>query len=144
MTFSRPAFFMLLLFIVSIPFIGQTLWWLAHSQRTMGVMWYQGKSYTGQLIHEYSAIKFTTATDTSWFNTSDNIIFKPGEQVPVRYQVKNHADAKVDMFIEIWGNAVVYGGELALIIVFIFLHPSIIPRKSKIKLSSTKPFVQTV
>ena len=107
-------------------------------------MWYKGKSYTGQLPHEYSAIKFIVGKDTAWFNTNDNIIFKPGEIVPVRYQPTNLYDAKVDMFVEIWGDAAVYGGELALIVVIIFLHPAIIPRKSKIRVRASKPFLQTV
>ncbi len=107
-------------------------------------MWYKGKSYTGQIPHEYSAIKFIVDKDTAWFNTNDNIFFEKGEIVPVRYQVNNINDAKVDMFIEIWGNAVVYGGELSLIVLIIFLHPSIIPRKSKIRLNAQKPFLQTI
>ena len=144
MIISRIKCFLLLLLIAVTPFAGYTLWWLAHSEKTTGTMWYHGKSYTGQLVHEYSAIKFIAGKDTAWFNTKDNIIFKPGEIVPVRYQANNHYDAKVDMFIEIWGNTVVYGGELALIVIIIFLHPGIIPRRSKIRLGIKRPFIQII
>ncbi len=105
-------------------------------------MWYQGKSYTGQIAHEYSAIKFIVDQDTAWFNTSDNIIFKPGEIVPVRYQPANHNDAKVDIFIEVWGNTVIYGVVLALIIIITFLHPSIVPYRSKLRIGVRKPFIE--
>jgi len=144
MVIGRLPFFLLVLLIVLLPFASYTFWWLAHSAKINGVMWYRGKSYTGQIAHEYSAVKFIVDHDTAWFNTSDNIIFKPGEIVPVRYQVSNHNDAKADIFIEIWGNSVIYGGVLALIIVISFLHPSIIPRRSKLRISLKKPFIEIV
>ncbi|MFT3935135.1 MAG: hypothetical protein QM726_16020 [Chitinophagaceae bacterium] len=144
MIFNKLQLCLLTMFIATLPFTGYTVWWLANSNKVMGDMWYIGKSYTGQLVHEYSAVRYIVGNDTFHLNTSDNIIFKTGQQVPVRYQKSNHHNARVDMFAEIWGDAVVYGGELALMVLIVFLHPGIIPRKSKIKLAGTRPFVSIV
>ncbi len=107
-------------------------------------MRFVGKSYTGQLIHSYSVIRFSTGTDTIFFNTNDNIIFTPGQQVAVRYQQNNLHNAKVDIFIEIWGDALVYGGMFVLILAIVFAHPGIVPYRSIIMIGKKPPFVNII
>jgi len=144
MFIKRSTFFFLLLLIVITPFISHTLWWLAHSIKTMGSMRFVGKNYTGQIVHTYSVIRFFAGRDTVFFNTNDNIIFTPGEAVPVRYRQHNPAGAKVDMFVEIWGDALVYGGMFVLLVLIVFLHPGIVPYRSKIWMAAEKPFLRVV
>lgn len=105
-------------------------------------MRFVGKSYTGQIGHIYSVIRFSTGADTIFFNTSDNIIFKPGDTVPVRYQPANPAGAKVDMFIEIWGDALIYGGMFVLLVLVVTAHPGIVPYRSKIWINIRRPFIK--
>ena len=144
MRISRTTFFCYVLLMVTAPFIGHTLWWLAHSQTTTGSMRFVGKSYTGQLVHTYSVIRFFAGRDTVFFNTNDNILFIPGQVVPVRYQIRNPAGAKVDMFVEIWGDTLVYGGMFVLLVIIVFLHPGIVPYRAKIWIGLQKPFLRAI
>ena len=105
-------------------------------------MGFVGKSQTGQLVHRYSVISFKVGNNTIWFNGNDNIFFKAGEPVPVRYQRDHPQEARIDMFAPIWGDTLVYGGIPVLILIVVFLDPKIIPLRSKVKLSARKPFVK--
>jgi hypothetical protein len=141
MTLSKFRFFLLLLLIVSSPFLIYKFIWLAKSRKANGIMGFVGKTYSGTYVHVYSNIMFIVDKDTIWFNGNDNIFFKEGETVPVRYQVSNPEEARIDNFAAIWGDTVVYGGIPVLILIALFLHPAVIPRKSKIRLKTGKPFI---
>ena len=105
-------------------------------------MRFVGKSLAGQITHSYSVISFFAGHDTIWFNSDDNIIYEVGETVPVRYQKDNPSDARVNIFADVWGDTLVYGAAPLLIVLMIFLHPKGIPRQSKFRLSSKKPFIR--
>ncbi len=115
-----------------------------NSKTVMGTMGFVGKEYSGQIVHVYSVIKFPCKGETIWFNGNDNIIFKPGEAVPVRYSANNPHNARIDCFTSVWGDTVVYGGLPALVILFAYIHPIIVPRKSKLVLSRKKPYLKLV
>lgn len=104
-------------------------------------MGFVGKSYTGTIIHSYSNIRFKVGNDTIWFNGNDNIFFKEGEVVPVRYQKDNPYDVRIDIFPSIWGDTLVYGGIPVVLLIALFLHPQVIPRGSRIRLSTKKPLL---
>ena len=142
MTLSKPLFFLLLHCIISAPFLIYKITWLAQSVKVNGEMGFIGKSYTGTYVHNYSNIRFKAGKDTIWFNGIDNIFFKEGETVPVRYQRSNPYEARIDTFAAIWGDTVVYGGIPVIILIALFLHPAVIPRRSRIRLSIKKPFVE--
>ena len=107
-------------------------------------MGFVGKAYSGQIAHVYSVIKFGVQKDTFWFNGNDNILYKPGEKVSVRYQVNNPREARINVFPSIWGDTVVYGGIPLIILLVVFVHPGIIPYRSKLVLSMKKPFIRNV
>lgn len=103
-----------------------------------------GKSQTGMIGHSYSVISFRAGKDTIWFNGNDNILFKEGAPVPIRYQRTNPKDARINVFASIWGDTLVYGGIPVLILIVIFLDPKIIPLRSKIILKNKRPFVKII
>ncbi len=103
-----------------------------------------GKQQTGQINHVYSVINFVANGVPVWFNGNDNILFKPGEKVRVRYSINNPKDARIDGFVSIWGDTVVFGGLPTLVILMIYFHPLIVPRRSKILISKVKPFVSMI
>ncbi|HYC27200.1 MAG TPA: DUF3592 domain-containing protein, partial [Chitinophagaceae bacterium] len=140
MRLSKAKFFLLLFVIISAPFLVYKINWLLHSQKTIGTMSFVGKSQTGQIGHAYSVVWFVAGNDTVWFNGNDNILFKPGEPVPVRYLKNDPSEARLDVFPSIWGDTLVYGGGPLLVLVALFLHRGIIPHRSKIKLSAKRPF----
>ena len=142
MTLNRLSFFFVLFIIIILPFFIHKFIWLVRSEKTTGTMGFVGKSQTGQLVHRYSVISFKVGNTTVWFNGNDNIFFKAGEPVPVRYQRHHPQEARIDMFAPIWGDTLVYGGIPVLILIVVFLDPKIIPLRSKVKLSARKPFVK--
>jgi len=142
MTFNKPLFFLLLLSIIIAPFLIYKITWLARSVKVNGEMGFVGKSYAGTYVHNYSNIRFMAGKDTIWFNGIDNIFFKEGETVPVRYPKDNPYKARIDTFAAIWGDTVVYGGIPVIILLALFLHPAVIPHRSKIRLNNKKPFVE--
>jgi hypothetical protein len=144
MTIRRSTFFLILFIIVITPFLVSKAWWLLHSKKTTGTMRFRSKNQTGMYVHEYSCIRFLAGNDTVWFNTTDNVFFKPGEVVTVLYQRDNPSDARVNVFADMWGDTVVYAGIPALILLVIFIHPHILPYRKKIKLVPRRPFVQTI
>lgn len=107
-------------------------------------MGFVGKTYTGQLVKVYSVISFVAGRDTVWFNGNDNVLYKEGEPVPVRYERNNPTDARINIFGSVWGDTVVYAGIPLLILLIVFIHRGIIPRKARISLNARKPFVQVI
>jgi hypothetical protein len=142
MNFSKNKFFLLLFAVVITPFLIYKLLWLAGTATTNGTMGFVGKEYSGQIVHVYSVIRFRTGKDTIWFNGNDNILFKPGERVPVRYVLNNPKDARINYFVSVWGDTVVYGGIPTLIILIAYLHPLIVPKRSRIHLNFKRPYIQ--
>lgn len=144
MTFKRVPFFFVLLTIVTIPFLVHKTVWLARSKTVIGTMGFAGQNQAGQLGHNYAVIFFMAGKDSMWFNGNDNTLFSKGEKVPVRYQVSNPKDARINIFASIWGDTLIYGGIPVLILIVIFLDPKIIPFRSKVRLNKKKPFLEII
>jgi hypothetical protein len=142
MTLNRLSFFFVLFINVILPFFIHKFIWLAGSEKTTGTMGFVSSSQTGQTGHRYPVISFNVGNNTIRFNGNDNILFKVGEPVPVRYQRDHPEEARIDVFSAIWGDTLVYSGIPVLILIVIFLDPKIIPLRSKVKLSVKKPFVK--
>ena len=144
MLVRRNTFFLILFIILISPFVVRNLVWLAGSVKTTGTVSFIGRAFAGREMDFYSVVWFVAGKDTVWFNGKNSILFAEGRQVPVRYQKANPPDARLDTFLSIWGNTVVYGGLLEFVLLAVFLHPQIFPYRSKIRLLSRKPFMQIV
>ena len=144
MTIRRNYFFLLLFSVLIVPFMAHKIIWLARSEKTNGTMSFIGKTFSGQMDHVYSVIWFMHGKDTIWFNGRNNIFFEEGEAVPIRYQRSHPADAKLDVFLAIWGDTLVYGGIPVLIVFAIFIHPEIIPYRRRLRLLFKKPFIEVI
>lgn len=142
MLFYRSSFFLLLFLLLMIPLLASKTFWLLHSQKTKGIMAFETRGTLGdQVPLTYSLIYFKHGKDTIWFNGVPGLGLTSGEIVPVRYQPANPSDAKIDRFIALWGDTLVYGGIPFLMLLVIFLHPDVVPRRAKIRLSTKRPFV---
>ena len=141
MIIRRTPFFLGLLAITIIPFFTYKFAWIAGSVKTTGIAEFQGKSYTGQIAHVYMNIRYNTGKDTLWFNGNDNILYKEGQPVPVRYQKSDPSNARLDIFPSMWGDTLVYGSIPVSILLLLFLHPHIIPYRSRLKLTRKLPFI---
>jgi hypothetical protein len=142
MIMHRTPFFLALFGILIIPLLASRVLWLLHAEKTMGIMAFETRGTAGdQLPLTYSLIYFRHGKDTIWFYGMPGLGLKTGQLVPVRYQPGNPADAKIDLFIALWGDILVYGGIPFFILLFISLHPDVIPYRSRVRLARKRPFI---
>jgi hypothetical protein len=145
MLLRKTPFFLLLSLLILVPLLAYKVHWLIHSKKTRGVMAFEGQGNAGdQVRQDYSIIYFRCGKDTVWFNGLGNLRLPTGTIVPVRYQTNDPNDAKLDTFEGIWGDTVVYGGIPLTMLLVMFLHPKVVPRRSKVRLICKKPFVKLV
>lgn len=116
--------------------------WILRSERVEGEVGFMGKNITGSYTHVYPVIRFRAEDSAYWFNGPDNLVLKEGDKVAVRYSVSDPSDARVDSFVGLWGDMAVYGGIPILLLLFIALHPSIIPFRSRVRFRAAPPFLQ--
>ncbi|WP_336515654.1 hypothetical protein [Pollutibacter soli] len=141
MDIRRLSFIAMLLLLFVCPFYIINTFWLMKSAKAEGIAAFQGKEFAGQLVHNYTVVMFVVKKDTFFYNTSDNIFFQPGTAVPIRYQKKNPADAKLGTWSGIWMGCIFYSAMPLLIILILLAHPSLIPYRSSVRLSFTPPFI---
>ena len=139
MTLSRNAFFLSLLIICASPVVIWKLLWLSKTTTTDGQVWFTGK--TLQLdgsISSHLVILFLAGKDSISFDAPANLPFRQGEKIPVRYVRNQPSQARVNTFLRIWGDAIVYGIWPILVLIVIYLIPEsldpLVPRKSKVQL----------
>ncbi|HTQ27444.1 MAG TPA: DUF3592 domain-containing protein [Puia sp.] len=147
MTLSRNQFFLLAGIILVVPFIIPKMIWLAGSRRSMGEMRYWGHGDLGSAlgITTYPVLRYILQGDTIYFDSNINMDLQRGQEIPIRYQVNDPADALVDSFAAIWMRPLSYALLPLLILLVLYLTPDrldpLIPRKSKIVLGK-RPFVR--
>ncbi|MEO5684413.1 MAG: DUF3592 domain-containing protein [Chitinophagaceae bacterium] len=135
---------MLLVILFVLPFFIYKAVWIIRAVPATGTMCFMGKSLNGQFSSEYPVIKFTsTGKDTVFFNGSEGIQLQPGQQVPLLYNKKNPATARVYTFKGLWVDTIINAVVPLVILFIVFLHPDLIPRRSKIIIGK-KPFIQLV
>jgi hypothetical protein len=106
-------------------------------------MWFKGYAMELQGISSHAVIIFKAGKNSVTFNGRLEPDLKEGSIVPVRYLVSNPNDARIDSFMSIWGDTIVFAlfPCLALIVILlttIFIEP-IIPRQ--LRLSIPNPFL---
>jgi len=134
MTFNRNQFFLLLFAIFVLPIYAYKLLWLFGSKQAMGEMRFIGHGNLGSAlgISTYPVIRFIATKDTVYFNGNMNIEMKPGDLVPVRYQKNDPSDAKINTTLTLWGDTIAYSVFPILVLLVLYMHPEIIPKKSKV------------
>jgi hypothetical protein len=161
MLMRKSQFFGLLFLLIAMPFWVTRAIWVLRSRKVQGVMGFAGLGFAGDQVKEdYSVIGFPVlkragaasgaageggpCCDTIWFNGLGNLSYKPGQAVPVRYQPKNVYDARVDIFVGIWGDTLVYSGIPVLMLLAVFLHRKVVPWGSKLRLLAKPPYIRVL
>ena len=145
MTLSRNLFFAGLAALLLLPLVAYKLIWLAGTCETTGTMYFTGHGNLGSVlgVSTYPVIRFSTGKDTILFNGNVNIPLKADERISVRYQKNNPSDAKINSWVCLWGDTLAYESGPFLILLIIYLHPDLVPRKSRL-LIGKKPFFQFI
>jgi len=145
MVIRQITLFMSIVILYVTPVVLPRIIWLERSQKTTGVFSFEGKGSAGEQIKlSYSFIYYIYRNQKIWFEGPGHMPLKEGAIVPVRYQINNPADARVDTFYGLWADVTVYCGEPLLMLIIIFLNRGIFPRGSRIRLMFKKPFLQIV
>ena len=136
MTLSRRSFFIILFFIVVVPwFIPKTIW-VATSAKTTGTTEFMGHGNLGSTLGmtTYPVVKFDVDSVTFHFNGNMNIPLEKGESVEVRFQKNDPHDARINSLGSIWGETIAYGAGPFLFYLVLLFSPSIIPRRSRVSI----------
>src|SRR5688572_7041662 len=142
MVIQRSLFFVILACLVATPLLVSKLIWISQTKTTTGVMSFEGMGNAGDMLRStYSVFYFEHDNDTTWFNNSANLSFKPGDKVPVRYNASDPDDARLNTFLSIWLGTLLAGGIPILILFVISLNRHIVPHDTDIRLSKRKPFL---
>lgn len=140
MTWSRNLFFTFLLMLL-LPFFVPRIVWLMRSRAVTGSVSFTGKDQAGQFVHVYAVVTFRANDSLFWFNGPDNMLYEEGTPLPVLYQPDHPADARINSFLSVWGDLLVYTGIPLLLLLILYIHPEIIPWRSRIRFSSARPYV---
>lgn len=143
MEISKPIFFVALAVLIAGPFWTVRAIWVMRSVKTQGVFGFAGNGFAGdQVKQDYSDISFEVGKKEVWFNGLGNLGYKPGQRISIRYRPDDPYDARVDIFAAIWGDILVYSGIPVFLLAVLFLHPQVVPWGSRLRLTSTPPFIQ--
>lgn len=129
--------------VIAVPFVLPRLIWLAGSQPAVGWMGFEGRGTAGeQMGLTYSYVYYRPDRDTIWFAASGGSAYKHGDRVPVRFQTHAFGDAKINSFLGIWGDILVYGGIPEFILLICMMHPKMVPWGSKLRLTLKSPYIR--
>jgi hypothetical protein len=141
----RTKFFLVLISLWVIPLVSYRVIWLLQSKRATGLFAFQSYGPAlDQIRFPYSVIYFKVGKDTIFFKAPPHLRLSKNAVVTVLYQPRNPEDARLDSFKAIWSGTIIYGGIPLLFLIVIFLHPEIIPYRSKVELRAKSPFVRVV
>jgi hypothetical protein len=141
MSIGKIPFFLTLFLLLTVPLVLPRLIWLSHSRRAPGWFGYEGSHSAGDML-SYSHIYFCPGRDTIWFIAPGGLKRKADDPLPVRYAPREPMDARVDDFLGIWGDLLVYGGIPEIILLFSFLHPEVAPWGSRLRLTLKRPYIR--
>lgn len=145
MVIRRNTFFLVLALVYLLIAGGPKLIWFLNSQKTTGIFAFQGRGNAlDQLPERASFIYFRHGNDTIWFKALAGLGLPENAPVPVRFQKNNPQNARIDNFRGIWLSTIVYGALPFLVLIVAFIHPHIVPWRSRILLIRRKPFIKII
>ncbi|MBS1599946.1 MAG: hypothetical protein JST75_17095 [Bacteroidetes bacterium] len=146
MVFTKNKFYLLLAVIVISPFLAGKMWWLMHSDKTIGEFRFIGHGNLGSAlgISSYPVIRFMIGRDTIYFNGNVNLDGKTGEKIYIRYQKDNPQDACVDSFVCLWMETIAYALMPVLVLLVLYVMPDrldpVIPKNAKVVIGKKQFF----
>jgi hypothetical protein len=145
MVIRRNLFFLWLFLIYTTVVVSKKLIWLSGTETTTGIFAFQGGGNAlDQFPERSSFIYFGYRNDTLWFKAPGGLGLPKGAPIPVRFRKSDPEDARIDSFRSIWLPTVVYGALPLLLLLVTFLHPEIVPWRSRIVLIPRKPFIKVI
>jgi hypothetical protein len=138
------------LFVVLVsPFPLQRLCWLAGSRHVQGRVYFEGHHWDiyGS-VSSHMVVIFDIGRDSVVFTNNINLKLRDNTPVPVRYEISDPQDARVDVPVCIWGDTLVYMLLPFGVWLILFLTPNgldpVIPWGSKVLLRRRKPYIKVI
>jgi hypothetical protein len=145
MVIRRNSFFLLLALVYIALVAAPKLVWLLGSEKTIGIFAFPGLGNAlDQFPERSSYIYFIYRNDTVWFKAPGGLGLAENSPIAVRFRKNNPQDAKIDNLRGIWLSTLVYGSLPFLVLIVTFLHPAIVPWRSRIVLIPRKPFIKVI
>ncbi len=145
MVIHRNTFFLFLALIYIAAVAGPKLAWYIGTETTTGIFSFQGRGNAlEQLPESASFIYFKYGNQQIWFKARGWLGLKENTLVPVRFKTNNPQDARIDNFTGIWLSTMIYGSLPFIVLVVAFVHPQIVPWRSRIVLIPGKPFIKVI
>jgi len=121
---------------------------LCHSEKAVGRGWFMGHTLEMQgNITQHLVIHFKAGKDSVFFNASDNLGFKVGDLVPLRYDKAHPTDARVNTTFGLWMDVLINSLLPELVLLILFITPDrfdpLIPWKARIRIG-IKPFIKII
>jgi len=137
--------FLLLIWLLAIsPLVIYKMWWVLTATHTKGRVLFHGKELMGQLQRVYSVINYAAGSDTSYFNSSSNVLLPKGQVVDVLYHPDDLQGARMTDFGSLFNDMTIPAGVLFTMALLIGLHKHIIPRNALFDLRLKKPFLSMI
>lgn len=145
MVIHRNLFFLLIFLVYIIAVAGNKLVWLLGTDTATGIFAFQGRGNAlDQFPESASFIRFQYRNETIWFKARGWLGLPENAPVAVRFKKNNPQDARIDNFKGIWLSTVIYGSMPLLLLLVIFVHPQVVPWRSRIVLIRSKPFIKLI
>jgi hypothetical protein len=148
MTVTKNQFFLLLFILLASPFILYKVWWINNAKKVNGIVHFIG--HTIELnggISSHLVILFHNGSSKQTFNAPRSLNYKVGDRVPVLYQKNKPSEARVNTWIRIWGDTIVYSLWPVLVLLVMYFTPEssdpIIPKNCRIRFGK-KPILKIV
>ncbi len=106
-------------------------------------MWFDSRTIEVQGVSRHPVYRFKAGADSVWFDGIMNIGYNRGDLVPVRYNASDPYDARVNTFLGLWIDTLLYLIFPSLVLLILYIKPDIIPRKARVRLGR-KPLVQII
>ena len=143
MRIPRTTLFLLFVLLLAFPLLVNKLLWLVGTKETVGVYSYKTMGNAlEQIRSSHTVCFFIKNNDTIWFNGPPTLKLNEGAAIKVRYKVSNPTNANVMSFRGYWGETIVYGGLVFIVILCAFLNKGVFPKGLKIAGFNKKLLVQ--
>jgi hypothetical protein len=150
MLLSRGWFFAWLFVILPGPFVLWKIGWLAGTKRTEGKVYFTGHHFDplGGVAAHMNVIFCLGGRDSVEFINVINLQLPDDTPVPVRYRTDNPLDARVDTFICIWGDTLVWILLPLMVWLVLLLTPNrfdpLIPWGCRVQLRWRWPWIRVI
>ena len=138
MLLTRSKYYFFLLLLCLSPFVLYKVGWLAISKPAVGKVLYIDETY-GRKIgrQEYPVVEFQTEKYVVTVSGNYNLNYNKGADYPIRYNRFKETDTRLNTFLGLWIDTLIWCSIFATTISLTFIAKGIVPRRKLVAVSFT-------